>query len=333
MRLLKIDNKLAALHLESAAIYNITDSIPGTIKQVICDNLLIMLTSTNLYYLSAQNGFTLCDITTYVTPTVAINDIKFVTGPYSRYNDNNYIGIITNSNDVFVCTTSAHNNKFISMSLVCRHGTNDIIAVSNTYLGYICKVDNKYVVFERSTKMCTLNELPTRFLAPNMFLCGSKIVRYIEMLGYFITAQEDIDYLYNERFFCDKDTRICRILSASKQEAVCEYYRTDYRLIVDFDTNHKIILDTRTNIVEYYPNTITNNRPMCNIARSYYHTEILGQYTKPVNVWSTDNHHLFGRYGDKLVSVILTCYKHCSLKQWIPRGVIHLIIGFVLSIK
>ena len=90
------------------------------------------------------------------------------------------------------------------------------------------------------------------------------------------------------------------------------------------------MLNKLTASVEYYLNEKPND--ICHIAKSYYHAENLCQYSNDVvNVkWSIDDHHLFGKYVDNFVILLLKYHKYGKFRKYIPKGILFMIIRFIL---
>ena len=318
MKLLKIDHKLLVLHLATATTYNITDNltINNTIKQIIGDyDRFAILTPTHVYYLHHDNDFKLVDITEEIKWKILIGNIKFIVGADNRRIDRCDIGIITNSNECFLCKIKGNTFKSIKYIFKPEH---NIVAVSSDLFGYVYKLDNntkknlqmvstninnddnKYVVGEYDYygeiyEYCIIDGLPTTFMSPQEFILNGYLVYYDWDIG-----------LYKKRF---------------------------NSLHVDnyFSDNYKIVLNDQTKVVEYHAICKTSTI-IHHIGYSYYHVDNLEQYNN-VSIridWTPGNHHLFDRYSNKFVINVLLCDKYGKLRKWIPKGILYVVIKFAL---
>ena len=334
MNLLKIDNKLIALHLKSTTIYNITDNLTGhTIRKIICSaDRFVILTATKLYYLYYnKHKFTLVDVTDAVTSTVDISDIKFITNTSTRLYY--HFGIITYSNKGFICKIK----EFIIKSInhVFSLDNKNVVAVSNREFGYICDSGNgEYVVeyynfLKRIETVGIVNKIPTYFISPDHILCGKQYMTHNTKT--FVVRCGNISHMYNEDYYVSNNLIYCTIdLEEYWQKRNHGSNIIDGHAIVDYCCNHTIVLNNKTRIVNYSKNS--ENAEIHPIGKSYYCAENLPQYHNDVyNVkWTIGDHHLFGKYVDEYVKVVLWCHKYGSIRQWIPKGVLCLIIQFAL---
>ena len=273
MKLLKVDNKLIALHLKSANVYNITDNVNYSIKQIIFNKYrFVILTSTKLYILGRkQNNFNLVDLTDDINPTTNINNIKFVANSHEKYNHLYYFAIITTSNNLFVCRIQKYSGKFKSMELKLKNDGKDIVAVSNINLGYIYKQsDGTYNVAEYShivDELCTIPTLPTNYVYQHMFLFGTKLQYRSQLRKSLKTIHKDVRHVYNSIYYCTNDNCIRSII---KEKTIFGCHVVDYHVMIDFGTKHKIVLDVRTNVVEHRVNTLIGDR-IYNIGCAHYY--------------------------------------------------------------
>ena len=328
MKLLKIDNKLVSLHLASANTYNITDNVPNhTIKQIVFyDYRFVILTTTKLYNLVyTYNNFKLIDLTDHLK--INIDEIKFVVNSYSVCFHPHYIGIITH-NDVLICKTKKC-GMFRELKLLSKDVGN-VVAVSNKFFGLICKInDGEYNIIKcdincELNTLYTLNKLPTTFLSPCLFLYDNKLQIYCDTSNLLSTTHDNISYMYNNYYYYTNDGLIH---GTSNHDINYGRHVTKKRMVVDININHRIVLNLRTNTVEYKRESSSTN-----IGQSYYYTESLGQYNNVgCNVmWSPRNHHMFDKYTGKFVKILLLCDKYGNLRKWIPKGILYLIIGLTL---
>ena len=334
MKLLKVDNKLIALHLRSSETYTITDHIAEhTIKKITFTNLrFAILTSSKLYCLYySQDKFKLCDLTNDINMTVNVDDIKFVTGMRAEYGS--YVmGIITTSNKVYMCTIL--DGKYNRIKLIASLDKN-VVAVSNNNLGYMYENGNgEYVEGYlndaiHEDNIYTSTSLPTNFLHPGLLIYGNQCMIYSTSISKFILTHNNVNICYNRYYYCSEDNLVRRF--NDKQQLNYGYHVTDYHTMIDYDDKHKIILVNKTGMINYIV-TSNGNTATHQIAQSYYHVENLSQYSNNTwNIgWTINNHQSFGKYASKFVKNILTCHKYGKLQKWIPKGVLYLILQFVL---
>ena len=161
-----------------------------------------------------------------------------------------------------------------------------------------------------------------------MFLIGTQLQYYGYGTELLQTLYDDVCGMYNRRYYYTMDGTIGH---TTKQKSNLGYHKTDDHVMMDIDDDYKIVLNVKTNVVEYHTKT-RDNVVVYNIGCSYYHVESFGQYNNSSYdvIWSPNNHHLFDNYTDGYVKNILTCHKYGKLKQWIPKGVLYLILQFVL---
>ena len=337
MKLLKIDNKLLALYPESATIYNITDNLANhNIRRIISNShRFVILTSTNLFYLyHTKQNYILNDITENVSRVVNIRNIKFVVnGSNPMYNPNN-IGIITDTNRVFMV------NVEIDTIISCTHrldfDSKNIMAVSSNYFGYIYANDNDEYVFENYASnsivrhISTIKELPTQFIGPTRFLHDGNLMENNYFGDSVNTISSNIHLLYNYHYYT-KNNKIYQVGYPENNCNVLGTHKTGDNIMIDFWNKHRIVLDSQTKTVDYINSTREYDVVLCRIARSYYHAESLFQYNNNDLInWSKDNHHMFDKYTNKLVEVVLKCHKYGSITKWIPKCVLYLIIQLIV---
>ena len=331
--ILKIDHKLIAVQLRSFHMFNITDNLVGhTIRKITFDHKrIVILTTTNLYYLCVEEEkFKLVDITPSVTPKVNICDIKFVTGSHNQCNN---IGIFTNLGEVFIYNFGYVNKKTIEYLLQLEN--KDVIAVSNEDMGYIYRDDNKYVVeyigySKEVNTVCTLDEMPSLFISPKRFMYGTSILNYREGIATKpIIEQENVSHIYNEHYYGKDGSIYCMWDISSESVDVFSNIIDNYTMINCISSSKIVSIDNnKTKIVKH----VDTNMMQQQIAISYYYVENLHQYSNDTwNAgWIVTNYHLYDKYSDKLVRLILLCYKYSNLRQWIPKGVMLLILQFAL---
>ena len=136
-----------------------------------------------------------------------------------------------------------------------------------------------------------------------------------------------MEYTFNKpsnKFeFVTKHTNISRVYKG--------YHKTENCEILNVDKNHTIILTTLDypkNVAMRYNNTLKSRH----IAKSYYHVENLCQYiNNTYNIeWTPEYHHLFGKYANKLVETVLICHKYSKYLKFMPKGVLYIVIQFIL---
>ena len=353
--LLTIDNKLMAIRWIPFGIYNISNHLSNhIIKKIIFNkNRFAILTTTHLYCLYSQvrpthpksspnfsdelyikDGFDLVDITGYIKSVTSIDDIKFITNT-SSYSHN--ICIITHTNLSFMYEFK--HGLSIGQLPSIQHG--DILAVSDNDMGYIYQNNSKYTVgyytstqlFAKNIQVCTLTELPTKFMTPEIMLFGNQLVEYsrdTSTNNKTKTTYKNISHIYNKKYVV-KDNLIYNYKSA----IICDYghHKTNWYTVLDINDEHKIVLTAynKPNVVEY----IMDSEDCCitkqQIATSHYYTENLGQYSN--NTWNIrftkETCYLFDKYTKVFVKHILMCHKYGNLRQWIPKGVLLLILSFI----
>ena len=335
MKLLKVDNKLIALHLASATTYTITDHIDEhNIKKItFTRSRFVILTSSQLYYLyRSQDGFKLYDLTDNIKRAVNVSDVKFVTSVHSEYWPSE-IGIITTSGKVYVCTFSV--NLYRKIECVGSLGNKNVVAISDNNLGYI--YDNGRGGYVKGylnnasqlEDICMPTSLPTNFIHPVRVVCDKKYIVDTGGVHKFKVIKDNVSVCYNADYYCGKDNLVHCFNDIGKINY--DYHVTDYHTMVDYDDKHKIILVNKTGMIEYIT-ALNGNRTLHPIVQSYYHVENLSQYSNNTwNIrWTINNHQLFGEYASKFVKNILICHKYGKLQRWIPKGVLYLILQFVL---
>ena len=338
MNLLKIDNKLIALHLDSHDIYNITDNLSKhTIRKIVFDRKrFVILTVTNLYYLYYHKyKFTLIDVTDDVITTVDIGDIKFVTNSYYTQS-NHHFGIITYSNKAFMCKVKKH--IFGSIDFAFSLDNKNVVAITDEQFGYIHDTGNGEYVVECYDfgnvvdNVGILTTIPTRFISPYMMFCGKQLMAITYDSKSYVVHYDNISHVYNGRYYVIDGLIYNTLDLGGKYEGTNHGTNiiSGYT-IINYGYDYMIVFNNKTRIVNCIKNSEedTGTYP---IGLSYYSVENLSQYHNYnwTNKWTIGDHRLFGKYVDEYVKVILWCYKCGNVRKWIPKGVLYLIIQFAL---
>ena len=328
MKLLKIDNKLVALNVQPFEVFNITDNLVGhTVKKItFSQHKYAILTLTNIYYLHYKCGFELVDITSNIEPHIKISDIKFVTDTNFSATDPYYIGIITITNGIVMYNIERKQLRLLNANY--QEKNHDIVAVSASYFCYIYKDGNKYIATEYTCtrvfqELYKLDNLPTIFMSPSRMLCGSDLVYYNYSNRSLEVLRNNISQMYNINYYCTKDNIVRKDMDHCGAKINGNIIDYDYKCMITFDT------DTVT--IKYFQDR-KSNEVTHNIAKSYYHAENLFQYSNDTwNIrWTIDSHHLFGKYTDKLVRLLLKYHKYSKLRKYIPKGILFMVIQFIL---
>ena len=336
MKLLKIDHKLTALHLNTSKTFNITDNLNGqVIRQIIYNGIrFCILTTTQLHYLYKDPDYKLVDVTQNVGHTTPVHNIKFITNTDSSVLYPGHFNIITNSNEGYICKIKNH--TFKSTEYIRQLTTKDITTVPSEWFGYIYKEGNKYVVEECSQKYSTINrlytidELPTNFMLPNRIVYNGRLMEYKYRLGCLQVMYTNVSHMYNYKYYCTNNGRICYVTPGGVvKDTKYDIHKVSHHIVIDYNDYYLIILNKQINKLEYHTNNTTIQRRIDN---SHYHTENLLQYINyNWNIrWTINNHHTFDKYTDKFVKVILKCCRYSVYRKYIPRGVLFMIIQFAI---
>ena len=334
MNLLTIDGKFVALHLDFTTkivnMINITDHLTDhTIKNIIfnCGRFVIS-TTTGLYYLYIKNGFKFVDITDDVKKTINIDNIKFVINVRESMFNRGWFGILTNCGKVYVC--NMYNNKFGRINIMASVDikNKDIVAVSSRDLGYIYKNGhNKYVIeqccLNDPREMYVMDKLPTIFISPYIFLHDTKLMVHYYYKKSFVEENVGISHMYGEDYHV-KDGLIYRYLLDDGKPIYCCH---DDNILIDYCENRRIVIKDRN--INYIIDGGASNIVQYHISQSHYHVENLLMYSNnTLDIkWTPNDHHLFGKYIDKLVKLVLMCHKR---NKFVPKCVLFMIVQLVL---
>ena len=334
--LLRIDNKFVIVTFEPFTILNISDLLVNhTIRKIVFnDYRVVILTTTNLYYLVFKSkdsvddikDHKLVDITENIKQTVNVNDILFVTNSYDATNN---IGIIVTNGKLYFCQIDDH--RFVAITCVNTFKNNDVVAISDKGFGYIQKVGEKCSIgilnWEmRFVEIYIVDRLPTKFASPSVILCDDNL-----MIGYkFNVKIEGVTHVYN-RYYHVADNGIYK--DEYNEPALCGIHETNTHTVLNIDGNHKIVTTNGNDpkIIKYH-RKFKHYTDTKYIDTSYYHTENLGQYSNDTwNIeWTTDNHHLFDQYTKKFVEVLLRCRKYSKYQRLVPKQILYYILKFIL---
>ena len=317
MVLLQIDYKLMAMQYDPFYMFNITDQLVGhTIQKIIFNDMrYIILTTTNLYYLSVKDDFQLVDITEVTG--IPISDIKFI----SNLDDDDYgysFAVFTNDIDLYHCTFVDCQHR---RTTYISHIKDKIVTVSSRDSGYIYKTNNgnytvKYInSAKEGHQMYTLTDLPIVFMNTGYILGESNMVGCL-----------NVTHVYNETY-CVKNGLIAHV---KKSKGLPKYGKpvTNRHKIINTNGNFRIVTTLYNNPKIIKLINTGRNITMQPIGKSYYHVENLHQYDN--TKWSTVNHYLYNKPVNRIVNSVLLCHKYGGIKQWIPKGVLLMILSFAL---
>ena len=335
MNLLKIDNKLIAVCTKSLTSYNITDNLDGHIirKIIVNSYRMVILTVTNLYYLYVTDEFVLVDVTECVFPYISGN-IQFIVNYDAIFNN---IVIITDDDVVYVCETYIH--KVTPMKLISKLEGKQIVAVSNKQFSYIYKCNDGYIMdrynsWGQIVQHCVLDGIPSNFLTPFQYLHNNAIFKY-RSYNEPIDVIRDVSHMYNEDY-CVKNNIVYNTDDLIKYtngdlEHCYNVCATGYNKLIDIKHDYKIVLDGNHNVLLLHTYMIIFEIEF--IAKSYYCADSIGQYSNDTVgvVWSANNHCMFDEYTRKIVYWVMLCYKYGGVRMFIPKGVLFMILGYVVK--
>lgn len=334
--LLKVDNKLIIVNSLQLIITSITDNLPGQVirKIIFNDTRFVILTTTKLYYVYNNNGYNFVDITNNIKQVIDIDNITFITNSYYNYGYQSF-SIFTNLGDVLYYEVNNHVMR-ITRPLFTT-GNENVVAISNEGVGYIHIHNNKYHVKRFSWlsdvyQICTLNKLPKMFPTSTTVLCNNKLVEHNP--GVSRTIDDDICHMYNNQCYA-KNGDIYEVVSGGHTKlhhwTKC---KTVNHKVINVKGTFVIVIDTSKslpNIIEHYGN-LPGIPVITRIGESYYCTKNFAQYSNDTwnIVWSPTNHKLYDKYSTKIVKLVLVCYKYSKFRKFMSKGVLHMVLQFVL---
>ena len=127
--------------------------------------------------------------------------------------------------------------------------------------------------------------------------------------------------LPNYTIYCTKDCK-------ESNRKTFGAYKTNEHKVLNIGSNFKIVLDIGQQV---HTISCSNNETIKIVADCYYSAAHIGQYNNITYgvMWSTSNHSIFDKYVRRIVRFVMMCYKYSMTKQFIPKGVLFMIIKYI----